>query len=649
MFPAERENARILAEMAWQGCCSWAGTMMHTPRSRALVALSVTAFASLFAAACGGGSGKPASGPNDAEISQSKLMSKTFAGKNKCDPANHTRPFIIEWDATDMSSFQSFASDDVVLVKYEGCNLQVLEGCKDDSMKGSLGSYKPATWTSGGVETVDVADEGELYAKLPLGAASLAPRVESGEKFHMEYYVSGTRNATRDKIYKGDLSKNPACAEATHFVYGYNLGAFALASKTKLAGEVGGSYFGFGAGAKKSSTTAADKKGGDLSACAGDSAREVDACKVPIRLTLRPITDGANPDGKAAQAEDTPESLNLAGKLKAETDREKKAQALLQSATTKMNAKDGKGCIAELDQHDRLDPRPLGLSTNPEAGWPAVVRSQCLMASGQCTAGKTLFRRQAMKNWGATSPDKVDTTTDAIAGQWCQGGSLTPRDQFLKARMTLQEASSSKKEPGVCKENMDTIVRLMSSVKPKDEDDVMVKDPERFVAHYGPACFAKAGDCQSAFDAYKKGQVLVGQINGHPVTGNEPTMRASFDSSVPRCKDALGPDPAAVAAANRASSAQASAAALQSASTKLAKKDGSCLADLDTYDRAQTDAAQKTTNPSAGYAQTRAMCLMLAGKCDEGERLQRATLRARNVSQNIIDLNAKSMRDSWCK
>jgi hypothetical protein len=623
--------------------------MMQLTRSRALAAFSVTAFASLFAAACGGGNGKPASGPNDAEISQSKLMSKTFAGKNKCDASNHVRPFIIEWDATDMSSFQSFTADDVVMVKYEGCNLQVLEGCKDDSMKGSFGSYKPATWTSGGVETVDVADEGELYAKLPLGAASLAPRVESGEKFHMEYYVSGTRNATRDKIYKGDLGKNPACAEATHFVYGFNLGAFALASKTKLAGEVGGSYFGFGAGAKKSSTTAADKKGGDLAACAGDSAREVDACKVPIRLTLRPITDGPNPDGKAAQAAETPESLNLAGKLKAETDREKKALALMQSATTKMNAKDGKGCIADLDQHDRLDPRPGGLSTSPEGGYTAVIRAQCLMASGQCSAGKTLFRRQAMKNWGQSSPEKVDTMTDAIAGQWCQGGTLTARDQFLKARMTLQEASSTKKEAAVCKENMDTIVRLMSSVKAKDEDDVMVKDPEHFIAHYGPACFAKAGDCPSAFEAYKKGQILVGQNNGHPVTGNEPYMRGNFDSSVPRCKGALGADPAAVAQANQAASAQASAAAVQSAAAKLAKKDGSCLADMDQYDRLQADAAQKSTNPTAGYAQTRVLCLMLSGKCDEGERLQRATLQARNVSQNIIDLNARSMRHDWCK
>jgi hypothetical protein len=514
--------------------------MSQLARSRALAVVSLTAFASLLAAACGapaGGAGKPGATPNEAEIGQSKMVAKTFAGKNKCDPSNHSRPFIIEWDATDMSSFQSFTTDDVVLVKYEGCNLQVLEGCRDDSVKGSFGSYKPITWTSGGVETVDVADETELYAKLPLGAASLAPRVESGEKFHMEYYVSGTRNATREKVYKGDLAKNPSCAEATHFVYGYNLGAFALASRTKLGGELGGSYFGFGAGARKASTTAADKKGGELSACAGDSAREVDTCKVPIRLSLRPISEGKNPDVGAAVAPETSESMNLAGKLKAQTDREKKAVEHLQSAVTKMNAKDGRACLADLDQHDRLDPRPGGLSTSPEGAWAAVVRAQCLMASGQCAAGKTLFRRQSMQANPQQSPERLDTLVDAISGQWCQGGSLTPRDQFLKARQELQDgAYNNKKDAAVCRADMETLLKLRTTVTPKDEDDLMLKDAEYFVASAAPACFAKAGDCNGAFEAYKKGQIAIGTKNGHPVTGNEPYMRKSFESSVQRCK-----------------------------------------------------------------------------------------------------------------
>src|SRR5262252_3204354 len=51
--------------------------------------------------ACGGSAGMPATSP-DRPSGQSSLMDKTFAGANKCDAKNHNRPFIIEWDATDM-------------------------------------------------------------------------------------------------------------------------------------------------------------------------------------------------------------------------------------------------------------------------------------------------------------------------------------------------------------------------------------------------------------------------------------------------------------------------------------------------------------------------------------------------------------------
>ena len=39
------------------------------------------------------------------ESGQSRLMDRTFAGQNACNPDDHERPFIIEWDATDRSSF----------------------------------------------------------------------------------------------------------------------------------------------------------------------------------------------------------------------------------------------------------------------------------------------------------------------------------------------------------------------------------------------------------------------------------------------------------------------------------------------------------------------------------------------------------------
>jgi hypothetical protein len=500
--------------------------------SAAIARFAALASLSSILVACSGSSVPP--------NGQSKLYEKTFAGQNnKCNPKSHDRPFIIDWDATDQSSFQAATASDIVFVRYEGCDLKVLDGCRDDSVKGSLGAYKSIEYTSGGVESIDIHDQGELYAKLPLGAASLGGRVESGEKFHMEYYVSGTRTASRDKVFRGDLAKIAACAGATHYVYAYNLGSFALASMSSLKAEVNGSYFGFGAGGKNSSETKAEKKGGDLAACKGESAKEVDACKVPIRLTLREIATGENPDVGAAKAPETDESLNLAGKLKATTDAEKAAVAHLESAWQKHNAKDGKSCLAELDEHDKLDPRPLGLSTNPAAGKVAGLRGDCLMLAGQCDVGKAHFRKalEATKS-GEMGVDQMDKVTEAEAAAFCQGGKMSDRDKYLKAMAELRDGGFGVKTKTLaeCTAAFDTFMKLRTVVKRKDADDSMI--PEKPLDAMGmpaPNCFAKAGDCDAALKSYKAMNDAKGPDEGWKAKDDK-QLKTAFDGLVPKCK-----------------------------------------------------------------------------------------------------------------
>src|SRR5215472_10771056 len=112
--------------------------------------------AALLANACGSA---PALGPHK------NLMDRTTSGQNRCAVAkSHDRPFVIEWDATDLASFEGKAARDVVFVRYAGCEMQVLDGCSD-SIPGRYGKYNEPTFTSGNVEGVDIADEDELYAK----------------------------------------------------------------------------------------------------------------------------------------------------------------------------------------------------------------------------------------------------------------------------------------------------------------------------------------------------------------------------------------------------------------------------------------------------------------------------------------------------
>lgn len=495
--------------------------------------IALTTLLALAATACGGSSmpagvGAPTPGG---------LAAKTFAGQNRCNPENHLRPFIIEWDATDQASFQSYAASDVVFVRYEGCDLKPLDGCRDDSAKGTFGSYKPVEWTSGGLETIDIHDEGELYARLPLGAADLSAKVEGGEKLHMEYYVSGTRTATRDTVYRGDLAANPACAGATHFVYAYNLGAFAIAAASSLKAQAHGSYFGFGAGGMTDSGTSADKKGGDLALCKGDSAKEVDACKVPVRLTLREIKAGDDPAKAVATGAVSDAALNAVGKVQAETDAQKRAQAVLQSAETKRQSGDGKGCLADLDEHDRLDPRPGGLSTAPASGKTAGLRAECLMLAGQCDTGKVAFRKalEATKG-GEIGPERMDAIVDATAGQYCRGSKMGEKDQYLAAMTTFRDGGLGikKKTRDECQSAFDTFMKLSGKLRGDGSDPSLPKNPYDAVAMPAASCFAKAGDCKGAFEAYRALMNAKGPNDGwKPKDDN--AARVGFEGIVESC------------------------------------------------------------------------------------------------------------------
>jgi hypothetical protein len=477
--------------------------------------LAAAAAALVALAGCAAKDIIPATGP-DRDSGQSSLMDGTFAGKNKCNPDDHLRPFIIEWDATDMSSFQARAESDVVFVKYEGCALQVLEGCVNSDVRGSLGAYNPPEWTSGSVEKIDIRDEGELYTKLPLGVATIGGRVAAGEAFQMEYFVAGTRGSTRAAVYRNELETNPNCADATHFVYGYNLGAFALGSHKQVSGEVEVSVKGAGIGGKRGREKSAEKQGGLLGACRAESATEVKDCQVPIRLTLRPVSDGDNPDVAAAMATESDEALNLAGKLKSEGERMNMANELRAAAMRAFQAGDGKACLKGFDGADKLDPDPGRVSTNPRG--VLTTRAMCVMLAGNCKTGKKLVRQAQQATNASMRPEMIDQTVDGIAAQYCKGGKTSVEDKLRAAATTLRLSSSKNVSKKECTEAIAFIEKNAPKVKSKDNE--LYEDVTRAVFQ-GPTCYASAGDCKSAWALFKK-----------QIADSKP----SFEASVRTCK-----------------------------------------------------------------------------------------------------------------
>ena len=464
---------------------------------------------------------------------QSGLMNDSFAGQNACNPKNHLRPFIIEWDATDKSSFEAYANSDVVMVRYEGCDMVVLEECRNDSIRGSQGAYKPVEWTSGALEKLDITNQGELHAKLPLSVGTLGGRVSGGEKFHMEYYVAGTRTATRDSVYRADIASNPGCEGATHFVYGYNLGAFALGSLAELNAAVEASVYGFGAGGSTSKSRKADKQGGDLGTCKSDSATEVEGCKAPIRLTLRPIREGENPQKEAMKAEDTPESLNAAGMVNLKVEISDMARSRIETAQTKLASRDGKGCISELDAYDKLEPKRK--STDPKIAW-STYRAQCLMLAGKCDAGKLLYRKFLEGNNPLQQgPEQLDKAVEGIAAMNCQG-KMSPRDELLQGWNTFMMASIKKVTVADCDAAYEKVVKHVKTVKPKDDEDHQVRMASTEMYSMGANCYARAGDCKKARAIFDKHMPPERYASIKDPAVRQQSMDASFDGIVSKCK-----------------------------------------------------------------------------------------------------------------
>ena len=457
------------------------------------LALSLVSLAPL-AAACGGGTPPTMSG-------RTGMLSKTAIAQ-KCEEAakGHDRPFIIEWDATDLASFEAFATRDTVVVKYEGCDIQVLDHCSDPGIGGKFGAYGLPTFTSGTVQGFDIANEGELYAKLPLGAASLSGKVSAGESLHLKYFVSGVSTDSRDALYSADLAKYPGCAGATHFVWGYNLGAFELGSSAQNAEEVKAGFGNIGGGGSGSHHEASLANGGSLASCTTNDQR---SCKVPIRLVLRAITTGENPNANTAG-----QQTFVVGGEKMTTAQMQdpsfmqntpinQAIKLVEEAGKRNRAGDGTACLEMLDRAVTLYPQEAS-----SIGW---THAECQMKAGHCDMGKTELRSEIVKR----DPERLKTDEqiaqelDQQANNNCPSSTATSSPQFIiRASRELQDAYKAK-DGKRCKTIQSSIEATLPDLT-KTRDDMTAHQRAISAGDTAAKCVAETSSCADGYEIYKR-------------------------------------------------------------------------------------------------------------------------------------------------
>ncbi|MBL9028541.1 MAG: hypothetical protein JNL21_40490 [Myxococcales bacterium] len=196
------------------------------------------------------------------------------------DPLN---PLIVEWPGTSKVDLDSASQRSVVVVSYAGCTLKVLTSCrarlKKEHQEGvpyDLTSVTPAR------DKLQIADQSELYARLPLGAASLKGELSLGSSLELDYIAVGQRVAkSAPEVLEGE------CEGATHFVRTITVGAYSLdvMAKGKAAGSVEVGNAGAGVGREESRRNL--RGSGDVDACAGTpNGKE---CGAVLQLGLAPL------------------------------------------------------------------------------------------------------------------------------------------------------------------------------------------------------------------------------------------------------------------------------------------------------------------------------------------------------------------------
>jgi hypothetical protein len=206
------------------------------------------------------------------------------AGQAKCSiQKSQANPLVVEWPSPDRLELESTLRQGLAVVHYAGCELSLLNRCRVSSLYRYLG----ATRTE---DRVEVKDEDELYANLPMGAASLEGKLHRAGKLTVDMQLVGRLEADRTKVWGDELLGE--CAGATHFVYGVIVGAFDFyaGGDADVGGGIGIQQAGVGGGshAERESLTKAGDQTACLKATSWDKAPP-EGCGALIRIEVVPI------------------------------------------------------------------------------------------------------------------------------------------------------------------------------------------------------------------------------------------------------------------------------------------------------------------------------------------------------------------------
>jgi formylglycine-generating enzyme required for sulfatase activity len=212
------------------------------------------------------------------------------AGETKCHvTASSTQPLIVEWPSPARGELEAIVEDhkNIAVVHYEGCSMRVLSGC---TAPGKV-NYVPYRNTKKDVVRITNADD--LYANLPVGAASLEGQLQRSGELDVEMMLVGQYESDVDLAL--DLQGGDSCADATHVIRVVTVGAFDFHTGASANAGAGVNVLGAGVGASSAASQTSLASDGATDACSKATVSDTDPppnCGALVRIEVMPLTRG---------------------------------------------------------------------------------------------------------------------------------------------------------------------------------------------------------------------------------------------------------------------------------------------------------------------------------------------------------------------
>ena len=228
------------------------------------------------------------------------VVPKDPSGLAKCKvQKSSASPLVTEWPASEKAHLEGMLSDRAVVVSYSGCEMRLLDACEVP------GSYKFKR-TSLSSDVIEIKNEDDLYAKVPLGAASLEGELAASGRLAIKTTVAGQMRLEGGV---GELPENGACKGATHVVSALSVGAFELVSGGAVSGRAGVQVASAGAGVHHERNESTMRSAGSPSSCKETAETPNPDCSSPIQVFLVPLEHAPRASDEPADSTDADDAI----------------------------------------------------------------------------------------------------------------------------------------------------------------------------------------------------------------------------------------------------------------------------------------------------------------------------------------------------